>query len=431
MFSRERGLPDELVLHLFRFFQRKELNTLAQVNKRFNAIAYEDSLHKRKYFPLPDYLNIKEIREIPSQADILLAILTYYGEKLFLTYGPAGIGILDLKTEVITTLPCRKPYAAAACALSATKIVTGHGDGSLTLWDTDHHTSTDLYQFNDAITHLMQWNDTELIVATSSDHTVQNNHKSSLYKFDITTKNFILLMEVENRFTLLNKLGVNTFIYVHHYVTYIFDVKENKCLRTISNSYHIAVLSKTEEKFVVCDTLGKVWIYHKNQHSNQYEPLMDCIDLHNLGFGSCVTCIAALSEDSFAIGLHDVLMVVDVREGMKYYTLKIKFFLDAMFGDGNGSSGSESIVALTLLPDKTKLAAITNLNEIKILDLEKRTVTKILNSNSSKRQYCQQRLIIQEDHNLIFIEDGICKKITFKTRPEVEEQATLGKCVTM
>eukprot|EP01088_Endostelium_zonatum_P011566 TRINITY_DN25713_c0_g1_i1.p1 TRINITY_DN25713_c0_g1~~TRINITY_DN25713_c0_g1_i1.p1 ORF type:complete len:157 (-),score=28.72 TRINITY_DN25713_c0_g1_i1:202-672(-) len=42
-------LPDETILHIFSYFEEKDLNTVGLLNKKYNSLAEDDQLWKRLY----------------------------------------------------------------------------------------------------------------------------------------------------------------------------------------------------------------------------------------------------------------------------------------------------------------------------------------------------------------------------------------------
>lgn len=402
MFSPQYGLHDDVMMHLFRFFPRSDLNTLAQIDKRFNQLTSDHSLHKRHHFPLPNYLEAKEKSIIHStqhiglpEARICHALLTYYGEKLFLVYEPFGICISDLN-KTTNTLFSIEIKVTAICAISETEIITGHDDGCIRCWNTKDETFSILYEDKFPITHLVKRNDDEIIFTSR----IENDDR--LNKFNIRTKTCDSLFQACSAFALYKITG-NILLYATEMQAYLFDFQSNKFFQEITlTNAKITLLS--ENKFVIYSHWN-IRIYCKKQNANEYE-LINLINLGKLGFGAKISWVTALSEDSFAVAMHKTLMVFKLNGNERFHLEAIQT-----------ANTSINIEAMTLLPDKTKLAVTTNFDGLQIFDLQQRNVTQILNPDLlSKLSKCAEKLIVTENNDVIFIKEGNCLNITFSEK---------------
>src|SRR3990167_6297322 len=87
-------LPDEMLLHTLSFFNKKELGSIASVNKKFNRLVHDKQLQENAPWPLLDYTqpqldqiknfnNDKLIRQVEWLSDTKIASLSIHDVKIW------------------------------------------------------------------------------------------------------------------------------------------------------------------------------------------------------------------------------------------------------------------------------------------------------------------------------------------------------------
>ena len=133
-------LPDEMLLHILSFFNKKELGSIAPVNKKFNRLVHDKQLQENAPWPLLDYTqpqldqiknfnNDKLIRQVEWLSDTKIASLSIHDVKIWDVHTQTC-----LKTFRLTESEYSSKYCCCFKKIGD-KLFIGANAGKIYQWD--------------------------------------------------------------------------------------------------------------------------------------------------------------------------------------------------------------------------------------------------------------------------------------------------------
>lgn len=434
MFDRDTGLPNEILVPIFKFFNRSELSkSLTHVNTRFKEMADNQVQSLTR-----DYTKQDATLRLMNTKNISHAILTNYGTKLFLV-DEASIDIIDLTTNVVTNFSLRS--STAACSISDTEILTGDIKGMLWKWDTQNNTyamfldvQVELTNVSEnkkvmrsigSIKKILKWNETEIIIACALLET-QNSY---LYKLNLSTKDKTFITAGYGNCCTLTRFSSQQLLFTASWATKLINIENNMvdnlaatgiCITNkIPNANHYLTYHDCDIYFHKLDNLYKPFRFGIPEKKNNH-----------------IKVATIIAKNRIAIGAGNEIFIIEINENDSNPIQVIS--VNTLFNEHNEyreyREYREDITAIKLLPNKTQLAVCTDANRFLIHDIETKKTNELIKPSYDEYQFKNSRIvneqiIIMNDENIIFVSHTHCYKISFPLKKELDINAEAGVSV--